>query len=76
MKAIVLIIDGITNPFNGGIQVPHIDMRIGFFKSTSEEGGCKRILCQILMEGLAYLGLIFLAETTYIVEHWHGTGIR
>ena len=29
-----------------------------------------------MMEGLANLGLPFVVETTYIVEHWHGTGIR
>ena len=75
-NGVIHIIDGIAYSLDGGIQVSHIDMRIGFLETTSEEGGCKRILCQVLMEGLAYLGLTFLAETTYIVKHWHGTGIR
>ena len=52
-------------------------MRVGFLETTREEGDNKWILClKVLMECLAYLGLVFVVETTYIVEHWHGTGIR
>lgn len=56
-------------------KVFHIDSRIGFLETVEEEGYHIGMLRQVLVKGLADLGLPLVIELTNIFKHRHGTGI-
>lgn len=74
-NGVIHIVNGIAYPFNGFFKVFHIDSRIGFLETVEEEGYHIGMLRQVLVKGLADLGLPLVIELTNIFKHRHGTGI-
>ena len=74
-NGVVHIINGIAYPFNGFFKVFHIDSGIGFLETVEKEGYHIGMLRQVLMKGLADLGLSFVIELTNVFKHRHSAGI-
>lgn len=74
-NGVIHIINGIAYPFNGFFKVSHIDSGIGFLETVEKEGYHIGMLRQVLMKGLADLGLSFIVEFTNVFKHQHSAGI-
>ena len=74
-NGVVHIINGIAYPFNGFFKVSHINSRISFLETVEKEGYHFGMLRQVLLKGLADLGLTFVVELTNILKHRHSAGI-
>lgn len=74
-NGVIHIIHGITYPFHRFFKVLHIDSGKGFLETVEEEGYHIGMLRQVLVKGLADLGLTFVVELKNVFKNQHSTGI-
>ena len=74
-NGVIHIINGIAYPFNGFFKVSHIDSGISFLETVEKEGYHFGMLRQVLVKGLADLGLTFVIELTNVFKHRHSARI-
>lgn len=74
-NGVIHIVNGIAYPFYRFFKVFHIDSGIGFLETVKKEGYHFGMLRQVLIKGLADLGLPFVVELTNILKLSHRTRI-